>query len=108
MSTVPPLQRVAFALFEGFTVLDVYGPVQAFASCRIVQSDGKRRPLFEIFSMASQAGRVKAGGGAGNPAHRQIYQAPDHEVVVIHDGLGAPAAADDTRALRGLSPPHPP
>ena len=31
MSTVPPLQRVAVALFDGFTVLDVYGPVQAFA-----------------------------------------------------------------------------
>jgi hypothetical protein len=58
MSAAPPLQRVAVALFEGFTVLDVYGPVQAFASCRIVQPDGKRRPLFEIFSMASRAGRV--------------------------------------------------
>src|SRR5215510_10939208 len=49
-NTELPLQRVAVALFEGFTVLDVYGPVQAFASCRIVQPDGKRRPLFEIFS----------------------------------------------------------
>jgi len=60
MSTAPPLQRVAVALFEGFTVLDVYGPVQAFASCRTVQPDGTRRPLFEIFSMAGEAGKVKA------------------------------------------------
>jgi len=34
-------------------VLDVYGPVQAFASCRVVQPDGKRRPFFEVFSMAA-------------------------------------------------------
>jgi len=58
MSSTPPIQRVAVALFEGFTVLDVYGPVQAFASCRTIQPDGTRRPLFEIFSMAGEAGKV--------------------------------------------------
>jgi len=31
----PQVRRVAVVLFEGFTVLDVYGPVQAFASTRI-------------------------------------------------------------------------
>jgi len=34
MTEAPPIRRVAVALFEGFTVLDVYGPVQAFAACR--------------------------------------------------------------------------
>ena len=63
MSEAPPVQRVAVALFEGFTVLDVYGPVQAFAACRAVQPDGKRRPFFEIFAMARERGRVKAGAG---------------------------------------------
>jgi len=63
MTTAPALQRVAVALFEGFTVLDVYGPVQAFASCRTIQPDGTRRPMFEIFSMAGEAGKVKAGEG---------------------------------------------
>jgi len=46
MTTTPSVQRVAVAL-SSFTVLDVYGPVQAFASCRVVQPDGKRRPFFE-------------------------------------------------------------
>ena len=34
MAETPPVRRVAVALFEGFTVLDVYGPVQAFAACQ--------------------------------------------------------------------------
>ena len=70
MSTTQPVQRVAVALFEGFTVLDVYGPVQAFASCRTVQPDGKRRPFFEIFSMATETGPVKAGEGPARRSRR--------------------------------------
>ena len=56
MTETPPIRRVAVALFEGFTVLDVYGPVQAFAACRTVQPDGGRRPFFEIFTMAGELG----------------------------------------------------
>ena len=40
MAETPPVRRVAVALFEGFTVLDVYGPVQAFASTRLSRPDG--------------------------------------------------------------------
>ena len=103
MSTELPLQRVAVALFEGFTVLDVYGPVQAFASCRIVQSDGKRRPLFEIFSMASQAGRVKAGEGPSSWADWSFDEAPDYEILLIPGGFGTRAAVEDKSFLDRLT-----
>jgi hypothetical protein len=33
-----PVQCVAVTLFEEFTVLDVYGPAQAFVSCRVENS----------------------------------------------------------------------
>ena len=46
MAEIPPVRRVAVALFDGFTVLDVYGPVQAFASCRIPREDGTFQRLF--------------------------------------------------------------
>jgi putative intracellular protease/amidase len=103
MSSVPPLQRVAVALFEGFTVLDVYGPVQAFASCRIVQPDGKRRPLFEIFSMASQAGRVKAGEGPSSWADWSFDDAPDYDILLIPGGFGTRAAVEDKGFLERLT-----
>ena len=34
------VQSVAHVVFEGFTTLDMYGPVQAFASCRVPDGDG--------------------------------------------------------------------
>jgi len=103
MSSLPPLQRVVVALFEGFTVLDVYGPVQAFASCRIVEPDGKRRPLFEIFSMASQAGRVKAGEGPSSWADWSFDEAPDYEILLIPGGFGTRAAVEDKGFLEQLT-----
>src|SRR5262249_48580913 len=103
MSTQPPLQRVAVALFEGFTVLDVYGPVQAFASCRIVEPDGERRPLFEIFSMASQAGRVKAGEGPSSWADWSFDDAPDYDILLVPGGFGTRAAVEDKAFLERLT-----
>ena len=34
------VKNVAHVVFEGFTTLDMYGPVQAFASCRVPDGDG--------------------------------------------------------------------
>ena len=56
MDDSPAVQRVAVALFAGFTVLDAYGPVQAFASCRLQTVDGGFRRLSEICSMANVQG----------------------------------------------------
>ena len=89
------IQRVAVALFEGFTVLDVYGPVQAFASSRIVGADGKRQPLFQIFSMAAEAGRVKAGEGPASWAEWSFEKAPDYDILLIPGGFGTRAAVAD-------------
>lgn len=103
MSTVPALQRVAVALFDGFTVLDVYGPVQAFASCRITQPDGTRQPLFEVFSMASEAGKVKAGEGPASWAEYSFDNAPDYDILLIPGGFGSRKAVADQKFLDRLA-----
>src|SRR5436309_12558918 len=103
MTETPSIRRVAVALFEGFTVLDVYGPVQAFASCRIVQPGGKRRPLFEIFSMASQAGRVKAGEGPSSWADWSFDDAPGYDILLIPGGFGTRTVVDDRAFLDRLT-----
>ena len=38
MAELPAVKRVAVVLFDGFTVLDVYGPVQAFGATRVIIS----------------------------------------------------------------------
>jgi transcriptional regulator GlxA family with amidase domain len=103
MTETPSIRRVAVALFEGFTVLDVYGPVQAFASCRIVQPDGKRRPMFEIFSMAREAGQVKAGEGPATWAEWSFEKAPDYDILLIPGGFGSRAAVADRPFLEHLA-----
>jgi hypothetical protein len=46
------VNRVAVVLFDGFTVLDVYGPVQAFGACRIARPDGPPDRFFMAVSAA--------------------------------------------------------
>ena len=103
MSETPSIRRVAVALFEGFTVLDVYGPVQAFASCRVVQPDGKRRPFFEIFTMARESGQIKTGEGPATWAEWSFEKAPDYDILLIPGGFGSRAAVADQPFLERLA-----
>ncbi len=68
MTAAPAVRRVAVVLFEGFTVLDVYGPVQAFASCRRMRADGTRERRFEVFTVAATPGPVRSGEGLATVA----------------------------------------
>ena len=43
MPDQPIIHKVAVVLCKGFIVLDVYGPVQAFASCRKPQEEKEYR-----------------------------------------------------------------
>ena len=103
MTETPSIRRVAVALFEGFTVLDVYGPVQAFASCRVVQPDGKRRPFFEIFTMARESGQIKTGEGPATWAEWSFEKAPDYDILLIPGGFGSRAAVADQPFLERLA-----
>jgi putative intracellular protease/amidase len=103
MSTGPTIRRVAVVLFNGFTVLDVYGPVQAFASCRVQQPDGTRQPLFELFSMAEQAGVVKPGEGPPSYAEYSFVEAPAYDLLLIPGGFGTRAAVHNEAFLKHLA-----
>jgi transcriptional regulator GlxA family with amidase domain len=95
--------RVAVALFEGFTVLDVYGPVQAFASCRVPTGPGSFRRLFEIFSMAERSGVVKSSEGPPSYAEYSLAEAPDFDILLIPGGFGTRTAVNSPSLLTLLS-----
>jgi transcriptional regulator GlxA family with amidase domain len=103
MAETPPVHRVAVALFEGFTVLDVYGPVQAFASCRISREDGTAQRLFEIFSMAEQSGVVQAGEGPASYADYSFATAPAFDILLIPGGFGTRTAVNNAPFLSQLA-----
>jgi transcriptional regulator GlxA family with amidase domain len=103
MAETPPVRRVAVALFEDFTVLDVYGPVQAFASCRVSREDGTFHRLFEIFSMAEQSGVVKAGEGPASYAEYSFANAPAFDILLIPGGFGTRTAVNNASFLSQLA-----
>jgi transcriptional regulator GlxA family with amidase domain len=102
MTPEPPVRRVAVALFDGFTVLDVYGPVQAFASCRVTRPDGSRHGFFEVFTTALTAGRVTSGEGVATLADHDLALAPACEILLIPGGFGTRAAVNDARFIDRL------
>jgi putative intracellular protease/amidase len=103
MAAAPTLRKIAVVLFDGFTVLDVYGPMQAFASCRLQNPDGTRQPLFELFSMAEGAGIVKAGEGLPSYAEYGFADAPDYDILLVPGGFGTRAAVNNKPFLKHLA-----
>jgi transcriptional regulator GlxA family with amidase domain len=102
MSATPTRQRIAVVLFDRFTVLDVYGPAQAFASCRVQMADGTRQPFFELFSMAERPGVVRPGEGPPSYAEYSFVDAPDFDIVLIPGGLGTRTAVNNETFLKHL------
>jgi putative intracellular protease/amidase len=103
MAAAPTLRKIAVVLFDGLTVLDVYGPMQAFASCRLQNPDGTRQPLFELFSMAEGAGIVKPGEGPPSYAEYGFADAPDYDIVLVPGEFGTRAAVNNKPFLKHLA-----
>ena len=97
------VRRVAVALFEGFTVLDAYGPVQAFGSCRVPTGEGRWHRLFESFGIAERAGMVKSGEGLPSYAEYGFADAPPFDILLIPGGFGTRVAVNDTAFLDQLA-----
>ena len=103
MTAAPTLRKVAVVLFDGFTVLDVYGPVQVFASCRVQNPDGTRQPLFELFTIAERTGIVKPGEGPPSYAQYGFADAPDYDILLIPGGFGTRAVVTNEPFLKQLA-----
>ena len=103
MSETPTIRRVAVVLFEGFTVLDMYGPVQAFASCRVPTSEGGFKRLFEIFTIADQTGVVRSGEGPPSVAEYRFADAPSYDILLIPGGFGTREAVGNAHFLDQLA-----
>ncbi len=101
-----PVRRVGVVLFDGFTVLDVYGPVQAFAACRTMTPDGTPHRYFQIAMLGPRSGPIRAGEGPATQADFSLAEAPACDVLLVPGGFGTRAAvadADFLAALRGLA-----
>jgi len=103
MTQTPEIRRVAVVLFDGFTVLDAYGPMQALASCRLTTPDGKRRPFFEIFTVGMRPGLVRSAEGPATQVDHAFADAPRWDILVVPGGLGTRALVNDAAFLGELA-----
>jgi transcriptional regulator GlxA family with amidase domain len=83
-----PVRQVAVILFEGFTVLDVYGPVQVFAAAGERQPDGGFHSFFKIVTVARTAEPVASNEGPQTVAEYSFADLPECDLVLIPGGLG--------------------
>ena len=95
MPEIPAVKRVAVVLFDGFTVLDMYGPVQAFGSCRITRPDGPPFRFFEVFTIAERRGAIKSGEGPSTHADYTFAESPPYDILLVPGGFGTREAVKD-------------
>src|SRR5689334_22186665 len=88
-------RRLAVVLFEGFTVLDVYGPVQAFAMAMQPREGEPPHRYFQIVTVAKQAGPVKSGEGPSTVADYSFETLPPVDMLLIPGGMGTRKSVDD-------------
>ena len=103
MAQEPPVRTVAVVLFERFTVLDVYGPVQAFASCRVTRPDGSRHNFFKMFTVGAKAGPVSSGEGVATVADYAFEDAPPFDILLVPGGFGTRLVVNDEDWLTRLA-----
>jgi len=94
-----PTRRVAVVLFDGFTVLDVYGPVQAFAASTLRREDGSFHRHFQVVTVAQEAGPVKSGEGPTTIADYSFDTLPPVDILLIPGGMGTRKSVDDAALI---------
>ena len=98
----PVIRRVAVVLFEGFTVFDAYGPIQAFGACRRNQSDGTVLRFFQTFTLGMRAGSFQSGEGPATLVDHTFADAPPWDILVVPGGFGTRALVKDEAFLKSL------
>lgn len=97
------VRRVAVVLFDGFTALDAYGPIQAFGACRRLQPDGTHLRFYEISTLGDEPGLVRSGEGPATQVDHAFADARPWDILVVPGGFGTRAAVTNEVFLKRLA-----
>ena len=97
------VQTVAHVVFEGFTTLDMYGPVQAFASCRVPDGEGGWNRFFNQITVGLDSTAMKSGEGPSTMAEYSFGDVPDFDILLIPGGFGTRAVVKDDGLLAKIA-----
>ena len=92
-------RRTAVVLFDGFELLDVFGPLELF---------GVLPDRFEISLVGPAAAPVRSAQGPEAVAHHSCQEAPRPDVVLVPGGIGTRRLVKDDAFLEWLAAWAPP
>jgi transcriptional regulator GlxA family with amidase domain len=87
-------RRITVVLFDGFELLDVFGPLELF---------GTLRDRFEISLVGPAAAPVRSAQGPEAVAHQSYGEAPRPGVVLVPGGIGTRRLVDDRPFMEWLA-----
>jgi transcriptional regulator GlxA family with amidase domain len=103
MTQDPAIRRVAIVLFEDFTALDAYGPIQAFGACRRNQPDGTLLRFFQTFTLGMRTGTFRSGEGPATAVDHTFENAPPWDILIVPGGFGTRSLVKDDAFLQSLA-----
>jgi transcriptional regulator GlxA family with amidase domain len=86
-------RRVGIILFEGFELLDVFGPAEAF---------GALRNEFELVLVAAEAGPVKSSQGPRAIADAGFADCPRLDILLVPGGIGTRSEVENASLLASI------
>jgi transcriptional regulator GlxA family with amidase domain len=95
LAMVTPI-TVGIVLFEGFELLDVFGPAEAYGGAHL---DG----AFKLVMVAEQAGPVRSAQGPSAVADYALDAAPQIDLMLVPGGIGTRREVDNPRLLESLN-----
>jgi len=88
-----PKKTLGMVLFDGFELLDVFGPLEMF---------GMLKDRVEIVMIAQKAGPVKSGAGPAAVADVGFADAPRLDIVMIPGGMGTRREVDNPAFMAAI------
>lgn len=85
-------KTIGIVLFEGFEVLDVYGPLEFWGHV----------PELEVVMIAEQAGPVRSGQGVATVAEYSFENAPPVDILMVPGGMGTRTEVNNENLLKFL------
>lgn len=88
-----PKKKLGMILFDGFELLDVFGPLEMF---------GMLKDRVDILMIADRAGPVRSGAGPQAVADFGFADAPKLDIVMIPGGIGTRRGVNNTGFMESL------
>ena len=82
------MRTIGFLLFDNITALDVTGPMEAFASARIEDRDGRMAPCYRLLTIGLRKEPVTAESGLILTPSLDLAECPKLDTLVIPGGAG--------------------